>query len=259
MKALFIRVYGRLTPDMLVGGLIDMGVPPAFLTAKLAEAGAPTNFIEKANSHAQFSAHYFRIPDGAHDELLLKQDDLLSRWNALCDAGEAEWKTVGWRVLSTLCAGASTALDEIDGNIVDLRRGGVREEDVYSLYAFLAGLSYLEIENVFTAPFELASGESEAARMTEKILVRAGSTAGKPVSAEAITPFAAAMLEGLSADFTPMDGRFLADHTAYGTESTTEPDGENTVALYLGYFTEDRDSVFQKMMKVFGAGGESIF
>ncbi len=259
MKALFIRAYGRLTPDMLIGGLIDMGVPPAFLTVKLTEAGAPTNFIEKANRNAQFSAHYFRFPDGVHEALLLKQDDLLSRWNALCDAGEAEWKTIGWRVLSTLCAGASTALDEIDGNIVDLRRGGVREEDVFSLYAFLAALSYLDIETVFTAPFELAEGTSETARMTEKILVRAGSTAGKPISAEGIHPFAAAMLEGLSADFTPMDGRFLVDHTAYGTDSAVEPDGENTVALYLGYFTEDRDSVFQKTMKVFGAGGESIF
>lgn len=259
MKALFIRAYGRLTPDMLVGGLIDMGVPPAYLTAKLGEAGAPTNFIEKANSHAQFSAHYFRFPDGAHEELLLKQDDLLRAWDDLCAAGQAEWKTVGWRVLSTLCAGASVALDEIDGNVVDLRRGGVREEDVFSLYAFLAGLSYLEVEGIFTAPFELAAGTSEAARMTEKILTRAGSTAGKPVLAEDIAPFAAAMLEGLSADFTPMDGRFLADHTAYGTDSAVEPDGENTVALYLGYFTEDRDSVFQKMMKVFGAGGESIF
>ena len=29
MKALFIRCNGKLTPDMLVGGLIDMGVPPA--------------------------------------------------------------------------------------------------------------------------------------------------------------------------------------------------------------------------------------
>ena len=35
MKALFIRCNGKLTPDMLVGGLIDMGVPPAYLRTKL--------------------------------------------------------------------------------------------------------------------------------------------------------------------------------------------------------------------------------
>mgnify|MGYP001759425635 CR=1 FL=1 len=31
MKAVFIRCYGKLIPDMLVGGLIDMGVPPEYL------------------------------------------------------------------------------------------------------------------------------------------------------------------------------------------------------------------------------------
>ncbi len=44
MKALFIRCNGKLTPDMLVGGLIDMGVPPAYLRTKLEEAGVSPRF-----------------------------------------------------------------------------------------------------------------------------------------------------------------------------------------------------------------------
>lgn len=47
MKALFIRCYGRLTPDMLCGGLIDMGVPPVYLKARLRDAGASDHFLEK--------------------------------------------------------------------------------------------------------------------------------------------------------------------------------------------------------------------
>mgnify|MGYP000102121232 CR=1 FL=1 len=46
MKALFIRCNGKLTPDMLVGGLIDMGVPPAYLRTKLEAAGVSSDFIE---------------------------------------------------------------------------------------------------------------------------------------------------------------------------------------------------------------------
>ena len=38
MKALFIRCYGKLTADMMIGGLIDMGVPPVYLKSKLKEA-----------------------------------------------------------------------------------------------------------------------------------------------------------------------------------------------------------------------------
>ena len=40
------------------------------------------------------------------------------------------------------------------------------------------------------------------------------------------------MLEGLAAKFMPMDGRFLADKTAYGSASAKKPTGESTVAEY---------------------------
>lgn len=46
----------------MVGGLIDMGVPPVYLKSKLKDAGLPENFIEKPNPKAQISAHYFHIP-----------------------------------------------------------------------------------------------------------------------------------------------------------------------------------------------------
>lgn len=259
MKALFIRCYGKLTPDMPVGGLIDMGVPPVYLASRLKEAGSEAKFIEKSNAKAQFSAHYFHIPGGERKDLLLKQDAILNDWNSLCDTAGVSWKTTGWKVISALCAGASDAVDEIPGNIIDLRRGGVREEDVLSLFCFLAGIEYLEVEGIFTCPFELAHGTGEKEKMTERILTSAGSTAGKPIPADDIAPFAAAMLEGLSKDFTPMDGRFLSDRTAYGTDSAESPDGENTVALYLGYYTEKKESVFSKQMKVFGKEGEILF
>ena len=115
MKSLFIRCYGKLTPDMLVGGLIDMGVPPVYLTSRLKEAGSKVQFIEKSNAKAQFSAHYFHIPGGERTDLLLKQDAILKDWNDLCDNAGVSWKTTGWKVISALCAGASDAVDEIPG------------------------------------------------------------------------------------------------------------------------------------------------
>ena len=245
MKALFIRCYGKLTADMMIGGLIDMGVPPVYLKSKLKDAGLPDNFIEKPNPKAQISAHYFHIPPSGSKPLLLKQADI-------CSKGAPEWEGTGWKVFSALTAGVSDAIDEIPADVVDLRRAGVTEENLTSLYLFLAALDYLEVETLFTCPFTISEGKTEAGKASAAILTDAISTVGKAVSAEEVHPFAAAMLEGLSAAFMPMDGRFLADRTAYGSSSAEKPTGDNTMAEYLGYFTDRGESVFSRHMKVFG-------
>lgn len=254
MKALFIRCNGKLTPDMLVGGLIDMGVPPVYLRTKLEAAGVSSDFIESSNLDAKVSAHYFYIPEKEDKPLLLKQKDLFVIWRKICEGGESGWESLGWKVFSALSAGASDALDEIPATIIDLRRCRVKEENLISLYCFLAGLDYLGVETLFTCPFSLAAGTSEAARTTEKILTRAVSTTENLISSEDIDPFAAAILEGLSAGFIAMDGRFLVDKTAYGTASVEKIEGEVTVAEYLGYFTDREDSIFSRHLKVFGMG-----
>lgn len=52
------------------------------------------------------------------------------------------------------------------------------------------------------------------------------STTENVISSEDIDPFAAAILEGLSAGFIVMDGRFLVDKTAYGTASVEKIEGK---------------------------------
>ena len=64
MKALFIRCNGKLTPDMLVGGLIDMGVPPAYLRTKLEAAGVSSDFIERSVCHMEENLRRWRVGMG---------------------------------------------------------------------------------------------------------------------------------------------------------------------------------------------------
>lgn len=252
MKALFVRCYGKLTVDMMIGGLIDMGVPPVYLKSKLQEAGLPHDFIEKPNPKAQISAHYFHIPPTGEKPLLLKEQDIFKDWKQICEKGAPDWEDTGWKVFSALTRGASDAVDEIAANVIDLRRIGVSEENLVSLYLFLACLDYLQVESLFVVPFSIKPGKTEGARATVQILTDAGSTVGEPIDAEDIHPFAAAMLEGLAAGFLPMDGRFLADKTAYGSASAEKPTGDSTVAEYLGYFQDRGESIFSRHLKVFG-------
>ena len=258
MKALFVRCYGKLTADMMIGGLIDMGVPPVYLQSKLRDAGLTVDFIEKPNPKAQISAHYFHIPPTGEKPMLLKERDIFKQWRDICSAGAPDWEDTGWKVFSALTSGASDAIDEIAGNVIDLRRISVSEENLISLYLFLACLDYLEVESLFVVPFSIKEGKSEPARATVKILTDAGSTVGEPVDAEDIHPFAAAMLEGLAAKFMPMDSRFLADKTAYGSASAEKPTGDSTVALHLGYFQDRGESIFSRHLKVFGMGADLI-
>ena len=176
MKALFIRCYGKLTADMMIGGLIDMGVPPVYLKSKLKDAGLPDNFIEKPNPKAQISAHYFHIPPSGNKPLLLKQADLFKIWKDICSKGAPEWEGTGWKVFSALTAGVSDAIDEIPADVVDLRRAGVSEENLTSLYLFLAALDYLEVETLFTCPFTISEGKTEAGKASAAILTDAIST-----------------------------------------------------------------------------------
>lgn len=188
MKALFIRCYGKLTADMMIGGLIDMGVPPVYLKSKLKDAGLPDNFIEKPNPKAQISAHYFHIPPYGDKPLLLKQADLFRIWKDICSKGAPEWEETGWKVFSALTAGVSHAIDEIPADVVDLRRAGVAEENLISLYLFLACLDYLEVETLFTCPFTISKGKTEKGKSSAAILTDAVSTVGKEVPAEDVDP-----------------------------------------------------------------------
>lgn len=250
-KTVFIECHGRLTMDMLTGSLLDMGVPFPYLEGELRRAAPEEVPLWGSCSTAQIKAAYFHIPPRPHKELLLKEQELLDRWNELCSKGGKEWKETGWKVISALGDGASEALD-IPADIVDFGRCGVVRENVVSLYAFLVCMEYLSADRMYVCPIDLKPAESEKGRSAECMLKRNGTTESHPIAPELIEPFAAAALEGMAADFLPMDSRFLPEKTAYGTDSSTAPGGDNTVAAYIGYFTDRKKSVFDSSVKIFG-------
>lgn len=250
MKALFVKCYGKLTVDMMIGGLIDMGVPIVYLKAKLKDAGLPETFLEKPNPKAQISAHYFHIPPVFSADPL-KESRLFGRWKTICEKGNPDWEEKGWKVLSLLTAEGAAVLgkNKEEADFTELKIG---EENLTSLYLFLACLDYLDVDGLFAVPFSTKEGKTAEGKASFAILKDAVSTAGVPVDTDGIHPFAAALLQGLAISFTPVDGRFLLDTTGYGSASAEKPAGENTVVEYLGYFTDRGESIFSPHMKVFG-------
>ncbi len=162
MKALFVRCYGRLTADMMIGGLIDMGVPPVYLKSCLSDAGITADFMEKPNPAAQISAHYFHIfPEAFEGPLYMVS--FMARWRSLCEKVHPEWEETGWKVFRALASGLPEGKDDFSLN-------GVSMENAVSLYLLLCCLDYLETESLFTIPFSIEKGTSEAARASLAIL-----------------------------------------------------------------------------------------
>lgn len=247
MKALFIKCYFKITLDMLIGAMIDMGVPPLYLKSELRDAKISDSFIEMANPKAKVGAHYFFMPKttGISD---FTTESWIFKWAEICKKKHKERISIGMKIIKLI----ENAIKENNLSEENLNIADIDDSSHAKLYCFLSALEYLGIENVFTIPFSVESGKSESGKISKTILKRAETTTSLSLEAENITPLAAAVLETISNDFLPMDSRFLVDNTAYGSDSVERPDGENTLAIYLGYFHDRESTIFKSNLKVFG-------
>lgn len=98
--------------DMMIGGLIDMGVPPVYLNSCLSDAGITADFMEKPNPAAQISAHYFHIfPEAFEGPLYMVS--FMARWRSLCEKVHPEWEETGWKVFRALASGLPEGKDDL--------------------------------------------------------------------------------------------------------------------------------------------------
>ena len=172
MKALFIKCNGELTPDMLAGALVNMGVPEIYLQAEGKKAGLYTRPIIRNNPYAQIGATYFYQPPVMGEENLT-MEGLKAEWMDLCEKGCQDFLIQGNKVMDALQAG----LNETGDSLQDLH---VVPENLISLYYILLGISYLEADAIFTCPLDITAGKTEQGRAVSAILKRKGATAGLP-------------------------------------------------------------------------------
>ncbi len=247
MKSLIVKCNNHLTLNMILGGLVNIGVPKVYLESEIAKTPWPVKLLVKSNSKVQIGTHYFDIEPIGWNEIITFSS-MREFWNRLCKSTHPEFLKMGLEVIKTLENGYVSVVK----NNETLESLHITIESLISLYLLFLSMQYLEIEVVFTSPVDIDKGKSLIGELTSYILKRQGSTVGIPISPEEIHPFAAAVLESLSKDFVPVDGRFIIDATAYGSDSIENPTGENTVTLYMGYYTDKTSSVFQKYVQIFG-------
>lgn len=252
MKALFIKYYGCLSMEMMLGALLDMGVPAAFLKEELNRSGLPVSFTESENHKTRIPAHYFHLSSAGEDRPL-GNEELKSFWQNLTAKAHPEWEKPGEKVIQAILEGAE-AIQGKSGDPDGTAFLGISKTSLAALYLFLASLDYLEVESIFTCPFSLEEGATRRGKFVKFLLRDAISTAGLALKPEGLSPLAAAVIHSLSSGFVPIDGRFLLGKTAYGTSDPQRPDGNNTMALYLGYFQDRGDSIFAQDVKIFGVG-----
>lgn len=246
-RALFIDCYGRMSMDILTGGMLDMGVPEPYLLEEMKKAGATEPLLKKF-SKTRIKATYFHIPSVLSTAVALHAEDLAQRWNDLCSRGEKNWTDKGQKIFQILAEQAAAA-SGADAETADLTSVGVTMQETDSLYAFFSCLEYLDIDSVYCCPLHMAAQKNAREVCTAALLNEADTLGGKEVAPGLIDPFAAAVICSLTAAFLPVDSRFLTDRTSYGTSGSMQPDSGNTAAFYCGYFVE-KPTLFNRRIKV---------
>lgn len=246
MKAIFIKFYGSLSLNILLGALIDLGVPSPFLKAELKEINDSLSMTDTENHKTQVPARYFSISEKDPAPLTVEEASLL--WKSMTASQHEEWETIGQQVIKNL----ADAVEDTGNDDQKLMKLPLTKGSLAGLYLFLDSLDYLQADSIFTCPFSLKEAKDNNGKIVKFLLHDALTTTGDVFAPEGMEPVAAALIKTLSKGFIPMDGRFLLERTAYGTSDPEHPDGNNTGALYLGYFHDREESVFGKNIKIFG-------
>ncbi len=240
MKVAYIDIVGGVGGDMLLGALLDAGLPIEDLRTELARLDCggfsiDTKAVKRGGIDATLAevtldSEGSRIRDWAEFERVIAG-------SSLSDSIKTKAKAV-----FDLLAQAESAAHGVEKDDVHLHELGT-VDTLVDVVGVIAGLERMGIERVHASPFPLSAGVSSSshgvmaatAAATAAIYratgapLRAGGSRG-PVG-EAVTPTGAALVTTL-ASFEPIT--FVPQDTGYGAGSRNPEQVPNVVGLWIG-------------------------
>lgn len=244
MRALYLDCFAGISGNMLLGSLLDVGVPENFLRSELeklqltgyhlsvqrvVKSGISANYVDvQLTDHHH---HHRHLPDIIEiiDNASLAADIKENSKKVFQRLAEAEAKVHG------------TTPDHIHFHEV----GAI--DAMIDIVGTMIGLHYLGIEKIYVSKLQAGSGfiECSHGRMpvpapaTAELLRLVPYYTGN-IEKELVTPTGAAIITALNSEFSPMPDQFSTEIIGYGA-GTWDLDIPNVLRMHYGTLQEQQE------------------
>jgi uncharacterized protein (TIGR00299 family) protein len=244
VKVLYFDCFSGASGDMLLGALIDAGVPLAEIRRALGSLAIdPEAVWTEPVVRAGLRATKFcvRGEDGGHTHAhphephrSLSEIAALIDRSGLCDSGKARAKALFQRL-----GEVEAAMHGVPVERVHLHEVGALDS-IIDIVGTVHALDYLKAERIVASPLNVGSGTVRAAHgvypvpapATLQLLAGAPVYAGSQ-RAEMVTPTGALLVTAYASTFGPLP-RMTVGPIGYGAGSRDFPDAPNVLRVVVG-------------------------
>lgn len=241
MQTAYLDCFSGVSGDMLLGALLDTGVPEAYLREMLASLPLQGSTLTVDRRTVQgFAATRVHVEcPHSHTHRHLVEINTILESAALKPSIRAKALRVFTRLAEAEAAVHGTTIDQIHFHEV----GAV--DAIIDIVGTVAGLEYLGIDHLTCSPLPMPSGWVACAHGAIPLpgpavchLLAGVPVHGDNLRQELVTPTGAALVRELANGFGPMPSMLL-ERTGYGAGSMQRSDGRpNLLRLLLGQGTE---------------------
>jgi len=248
MHTAYLDCFSGVSGDMLLGALLDAGVPESYLRAVL--AGLPlhgyTLTVDQRTIQG-FAATQVRVAGGGHDQHGHQHHahrhlaEITTLLNQAAIPPQVRDKALA---VFTRLAEAEAAVHGTTVNDIHFHEVGAVDALV-DIVGTVAGFAYLNIDRLICSPLPMprgwvtcAHGEIPLPGPAVCRLLEGVPVYGEHLDQELVTPTGAALVREMADDFGPLP-QMLLTRTGYGAGSMERRDGRpNLLRLLLGQPTE---------------------
>ncbi len=249
MQVAYLDCFSGVSGDMLLGALLDAGLPESCLRETLTALSVPENMvhIERQVIHG-FATTRVRIHDDGHghaDHHHGHQHRHLHDIASLLEKASLD-SAVRERALAvfTRLAGAEAAVHGVDIDQIHFHEVGALDA-IADIVGTVVGFAHLGVERLVTSPLPMPSGWVQCAHGEIPLpgpavcrLLGGVPVYGISLEQELVTPTGAALVRELADAFGPMPPMIM-ERCGYGAGSMERADGRpNLLRLILGVSTE---------------------
>lgn len=252
MRAIFLDCFSGISGNMLLGALLDAGVPKDYLEQELKKLSVSGYSLEVTKVKKQgISCFHVEVPfkKWFQPSRHLKDIKKIIEESGLSDLVQTKALAVFTRLAEAEAKVHGTSIEKIHFHEV----GAV--DAIVDIVGTIIGLEYLGIEHIAVSRLHVGSGFVKCAhgRMPVPAPATVELLAGIPfysteITGELVTPTGAAIVATLGQNYGSMPSNFHMRKVAYGA-GTMDLEIANVLRMYIGELAEESDHESVKVVE----------